>query len=63
VELGSDKSSMVRTIDDLERLGLCRTNPTPIPIRARAATGSSTEHPAGTRRRSQVLVSAYSPGE
>jgi MarR family transcriptional regulator, lower aerobic nicotinate degradation pathway regulator len=36
VELGSDKSSMVRTVDDLERLGLCQRRPVPGDRRARA---------------------------
>jgi MarR family transcriptional regulator, lower aerobic nicotinate degradation pathway regulator len=35
-ELGSDKSSMVRTVDDLERLGLCQRRPVPGDRRARA---------------------------
>jgi DNA-binding MarR family transcriptional regulator len=34
-ELGSDKSSMVRTVDDLERLELCKRQPVPGDRRAR----------------------------
>lgn len=42
VELGNDKSSMVRTVDDLERLGLCQRSPVPGDRRARAVDMTAT---------------------